>query len=88
MDSTDFVNSEHDLTSRMDAASLTDTPRAPPETPATMSRYTPFEPTRQVAKVRDETAEKIRMDFEEFIERFVITGLILFFLLSTLCQSV
>ncbi|KAG0366953.1 MCM DNA helicase complex subunit mcm6 [Mortierella sp. AD032] len=70
MDSTDFVNSEHDLTSRMDAASLADTPRAPPETPAPMPRYTPFEPTRQVAKVRDETAEKIRMDFEEFIESF------------------
>ncbi|OAQ32515.1 MCM-domain-containing protein [Linnemannia elongata AG-77] len=70
MDSTDFVNSEHDLTSRMDAASLADTPRAPAETPAPVPRYTPFEPTRQVAKVRDETAEKIRMDFEEFIERF------------------
>ncbi|KAF9087950.1 MCM DNA helicase complex subunit mcm6 [Mortierella sp. GBA35] len=70
MDSTDFVNSEHDLTSRMDAASLADTPRAPPDTPANQARYTPFEPTRQVAKVRDETAEKIRMDFEDFIERF------------------
>ncbi|KAG0251325.1 MCM DNA helicase complex subunit mcm6 [Actinomortierella ambigua] len=33
-------------------------------------KYTPFEPVRQVSKARDETAEKIRSDFEVFIEKF------------------
>jgi hypothetical protein len=70
MDSTDLLNSENDIAGRMEAASLADTPRPMGETgPA--PRYTPFEPTRQVAKAKDETAERIRMDFEEFIERFV-----------------
>lgn len=70
MDSTDLLNSENDIAGRMEAASLADTPRPMGETgPA--PRYTPFEPARQVAKAKDETAEKIRMNFEEFIERFV-----------------
>ncbi|KAI8352356.1 MCM2/3/5 family-domain-containing protein [Mortierella sp. GBAus27b] len=54
----------------MEAASLADTPR-PINEAGQAQRYTPFEPTRQVAKAKDETAEKIRMDFEEFVERFV-----------------
>ncbi|KAG0238646.1 MCM DNA helicase complex subunit mcm6 [Actinomortierella wolfii] len=33
-------------------------------------KYTPFEPVRQISKARDETAEKIRSDFEVFIEKF------------------
>ncbi|KAF9986730.1 MCM DNA helicase complex subunit mcm6 [Mortierella antarctica] len=69
MDSTDIQYSEADLAGRMDAASLADTPRTMPDGAAT-PRYMPFEPTRQVSKAKDETAEKIRMDFEEFIERF------------------
>ncbi|KAF9915767.1 MCM DNA helicase complex subunit mcm6 [Lobosporangium transversale] len=68
MDSID-LNSENDIAGRMEAASLADTPRPVPETVAT-PRYVPFEPIRQIAKVKDETAEKIRMDFEDFIERF------------------
>ncbi|KAG0364650.1 MCM DNA helicase complex subunit mcm6 [Gamsiella multidivaricata] len=68
MDSTDFLNSENDIAGRMEAATLADTPR--PMADAATPRYTPFEPVRQVAKAKDETAEKIRMDFEEFIERF------------------
>ncbi|KAF9435759.1 MCM DNA helicase complex subunit mcm6, partial [Entomortierella beljakovae] len=69
MDSTDILNSETDITNRMEAASLADTPRPMAEAGPTQ-RYTPFEPVRQVARAKDETAEKIRMDFEEFIERF------------------
>lgn len=63
---TDLLISETDLAGRMDAASLADTPR--PQADAA-PKYTPFEPTRQVAKAKDETAEKIRMDFENFIEK-------------------
>ncbi|KAI1318448.1 MCM DNA helicase complex subunit mcm6 [Mortierella claussenii] len=69
MDSTDMLNSENDIAGRMEAATLADTPR-PTQDAAPAARYTPFEATRQVAKVKDETAEKIRMDFEDFIERF------------------
>ncbi|GJJ72414.1 DNA replication licensing factor MCM6 [Entomortierella parvispora] len=65
MESTDMLNSEMELAGRMDAASLADTPR-----PAAAPRHTPFEATRQVPRVKDETAEKIRADFEDFIERF------------------
>ncbi|KAF9383028.1 MCM DNA helicase complex subunit mcm6 [Podila verticillata] len=67
---TDLLISETDLAGRMDAASLADTPR--PQADAA-PKYTPFEPTRQVAKAKDETAEKIRMDFENFIEKFEYT---------------
>ncbi|KAF9327767.1 MCM DNA helicase complex subunit mcm6 [Podila minutissima] len=64
---TDLLISETDLAGRMDAASLADTPRPQGEG---APKYTPFEPTRQVAKAKDETAEKIRMGFEDFIEKF------------------
>ncbi|KAG0021277.1 MCM DNA helicase complex subunit mcm6 [Podila clonocystis] len=64
---TDLLISETDLAGRMDAASLADTPRPQGEA---APKYTPFEPTRQVAKAKDETAEKIRMGFEDFIEKF------------------
>jgi len=64
MESTDMLNSEMDLAGRMDAASLAETPR-----PNTAPRHTPFEATRQVPRVKDETAEKIRADFEDFVER-------------------
>ncbi|KAF9981384.1 hypothetical protein BGZ65_004006, partial [Modicella reniformis] len=70
MDSTDLLNSENDIAGRMEAASLADTPRPTGETGQQAPRFVPFEPVRQVAKAKDETAEKIRMDFEEFIERF------------------
>ncbi|KAF9426494.1 MCM DNA helicase complex subunit mcm6 [Podila epigama] len=66
---TDLLISDSDLAGRMDAATLADTPRPQPEAGGA-AKYTPFEPTRQVSKARDETAEKIRMDFEEFIETF------------------
>ncbi|KAF9581863.1 MCM DNA helicase complex subunit mcm6 [Lunasporangiospora selenospora] len=69
MDATDMLNSEAELAHRMDAASLADTPRAMLDAAPT-PKYTPFEPIRQVSKTKDETAEKIRMDFEEFLERF------------------
>ncbi|KAF9293193.1 MCM DNA helicase complex subunit mcm6 [Mortierella antarctica] len=64
---TDLLISETDLAGRMDAASLADTPRPQGEG---APKYTPFELTRQVAKAKDETAEKIRMGFEDFIEKF------------------
>ncbi|KAF9319558.1 MCM DNA helicase complex subunit mcm6 [Podila horticola] len=64
---TDLLISETDLAGRMDAATLADTPRPQGEG---APKYTPFEPTRQVAKAKDETAEKIRMGFEDFIEKF------------------
>ncbi|KAG0323843.1 MCM DNA helicase complex subunit mcm6, partial [Podila humilis] len=66
---TDLLISESDLAGRMDAATLAETPRPQPET-AGAPKHIPFEPTRQVAKAKDETSEKIRADFEDFIEKF------------------
>ncbi|KAF9977163.1 MCM DNA helicase complex subunit mcm6 [Actinomortierella ambigua] len=62
------IPSESELAGQLAHTTLND--NAPNGQMPAAPKYTPFEPVRQVSKARDETAEKIRSDFEVFIEKF------------------